>query len=268
MELTTRSLESKISAVIKIGGEVIDNYLGEVCDYLAFCAASRAYTPVVYGWGKTLTTLLTNNHIKSEWHAETQDRITTPEMMPFVEAVSYEYGSKIVAECSRKGAKAQLCQDIFQAAQKELPGIAYKHFNGVVVGVDTGKICSLVREGIIPVVSSLGHYHCVMLNMNGDSAAKALVLALKPANYINITLVGCVLNRQWNTIPKIRLEAEYQQLLDRGVVSGGMKKKLDEALDTLRAMKSEGHSTNIKIIHPQKLFAKPGEADGGTMLEL
>ncbi len=256
-----------VPTVIKIGGESIDDYLQYLCDYIQLRVAEKEYTPLVYGWGKALTKSLSDVGIASEWYTETADRITTPQMMPYLIKIAEEYGNKLVEGCLGRGVKAELCTDIFQAAFKELPGVKYKHLNGDVVNVDAKKIESLLDRGVVPVISPLGRSANSELNINGDSAAGQLVRLLKPKMYIQVTVAGGVLVNN-EPVHELHLESSYEQLISSGEVHSGMKKKLYEDLELLRGLKKERGECIIRITHPMHLLAEPGTKEFGTVVRL
>lgn len=251
-------MSKTIPTVLKAGGEVIDDFLPDLCTFIELNSMLSIYIPVVYGWGKGLTKKLAAAGIESHWHPETQDRITTPEMMPYVKAVSDEYYARIVDALAKQNVNAQASAKVFRAVPESLLGVDYEHLNGRIEEVMLEGLEELTNKGITPIISPLVPYQDTFLNVNGDSAAGALVMSLKPLLYMSVTTAGGVLDADGRIIPEICLGSDYQQLIGAGIVSGGMKKKLYEIKQLMETLHAEGHSTYARILHPQKLLTHPG----------
>ena len=105
------------------------------------------------------------------------------------------------------------------------------------VGRVTGANCTLVKAmlqyGILPVVSSIAQSEDgALLNVNADSAAAALAVALQAKSLRFITDVAGFLDASGAVVPVLRAN-EAETFLES--VTGGMKPKLQAALSALRA---------------------------------
>ena len=92
-------------AVLKTSGSIVDMHADSIAKDVATLARFDLYAPIIFGWGKTLNQKLSDAGIENTFHPETNDRITTKEMLPYVIGVAKEYGSKIVEVLSNHKAQ-------------------------------------------------------------------------------------------------------------------------------------------------------------------
>jgi len=113
------------------------------------------------------------------------------------------------------------------------------------VTVDSGLIDHLLAGGFVPIVSPLArdageHDGGGGLNVNGDDAAAALAAALRADDLVLVADVAGVLD---GDVVLATLEcADAKELIERGVISGGMAAKLEAAEQALR-----GGVTSVRI---------------------
>lgn len=257
-------------AIIKVSGASIDKYLSKIVEGLGALSKLELYTPITYGWGDSLTKRLENSGIPYEWHTSTGDRITTPEAMDLTLQISIEYGIKIQEAFRQESINAEFCEGVFRAKPKNLEGISYPHCNGEIDGADIGLIMHLVNQGVIPIISPMGH--CCKghsLNINADSASSFLVEQIRPLKYCLITNTGGILDSTGGIIPRIKLTEDFSQLINSKTISGGMEKKLREIRHTLEKLSEDGLKHSVQIAHPEnvlcELFTDYGK---GTYIEL
>jgi acetylglutamate kinase len=94
---------------------------------------------------------------------------------------------------------------------------------------------TLLKEGYLPVVSSLGlDKKGQTLNINADSLAMAVAAALKAQRLILLTDVPGVLDARKEPIPVIET-CDIQDLLSTGVISGGMIPKIKACAASIRS---------------------------------
>lgn len=257
-------------AIIKVSGASIDKYLSKIVESLGALSKLELYTPITYGWGDSLTKRLDDSRIHYEWHSSTSDRITTPEAMKLTLQISREYGIKIQEAFKQENINAELCEGIFRAKPKNLEGISYPHCNGEIDGADIGPIMHLVNQGLIPIISPIGHC-CkgLPLNINADSSSSFLVEQIRPLKYCLITNTGGILDSKGKIIPRIKLKEDFSQLIESRIISGGMEKKLREIKHTLENLSGDELKHSVQIAHPEnvlcELFTDYGR---GTYIEL
>jgi acetylglutamate kinase len=104
---------------------------------------------------------------------------------------------------------------------------------GRVIASNPTLVRSMLTYGILPVVSSLAiSNQGALLNVNADSAASALAVALRAESLQFITDVAGVLDPQGAVVSYLDADG-VEQWID--IVSGGMKPKLQAALHALRS---------------------------------
>lgn len=103
---------------------------------------------------------------------------------------------------------------------------------GEIASVDPGLIELLLGNGYIPVVSPIGiGEQGVTYNINADSAASRIAVALKAEQMIFMTDVEGVM-KDGKLVPSLTA-AEALQLIGQGVISGGMVPKVEAMLHCL-----------------------------------
>ena len=103
---------------------------------------------------------------------------------------------------------------------------------GQIAHVDPGLIGLLIENGYIPVVSPIGlGEQGVTYNINADSAASRIAVALKAERMIFMTDVEGVMN-DGKLLPSLTA-VEALRLIDQGVISGGMVPKVEAMLHCL-----------------------------------
>ena len=96
--------------------------------------------------------------------------------------------------------------------------------------IDTSILDTLGRDGFIPVVSPIsGGEKGESFNVNADSAAGALSVALGASRLLLLTDILGVMDKAGTLIPELDAEAA-RALIDDGTASGGMIPKLETAL--------------------------------------
>jgi len=115
---------------------------------------------------------------------------------------------------------------------------------GFVGDVDeaNGKMLStLIQQGIVPVMAPLTHDgNGNLLNTNADTIAGETAKAL--SKFFDVTLVYCFekkgvlrdANDDDSVIPHIT-EPEFKQLVEQGIVEGGMIPKLENAFNAIHS---------------------------------
>ena len=107
-------------------------------------------------------------------------------------------------------------------------------FVGEIEQVQPHLVQLLLQEGFIPVVSPIGiGADGTTYNINADSAAARIAGALKAEKMIFMTDVDGVL-KDGRLVPALSA-AEALELIDRGVISGGMVPKVEAMLHCLNA---------------------------------
>lgn len=140
-------------------------------------------------------------------------------------------------------------------------------FVGEPASVRLGLLQSVVKSGAIPILTCLGiGPGGQLLNINGDSATRALVAALQPMKVIFLTGVGGLLDKRGAPMHSINLASDYDGLMKADWVKGGMRLKIQEIK---RLLESLPLSSSVSITTPsgliRELFTHGGS---GTLVRM
>ncbi len=117
---------------------------------------------------------------------------------------------------------------------------------GEVTAVNTAYIHTLLNNGIVPVISPVAiDGNSETYNVNADTAAGAIASSLKAKQLVFVTDVpGILIN---NELQKNITEYEIENLIEAGIIYGGMIPKVKAALHGLR-----GNVEEVMIINGKK----------------
>ena len=121
------------------------------------------------------------------------------------------------------------------ASEKTVQGADIGHV-GTVRAVDPGVIHALLSSGFVPVISPIGmDEKGLPLNINADDAACAIAIALGADKLVYLTDVEGILIDKDNSktlLSDLSLK-EAQDLMDSGMIAGGMGPKLQNCIDAV-----------------------------------
>lgn len=127
-------------------------------------------------------------------------------------------------------------------------------FVGEVEEVHPEIIESLLNEGFIPVVSSVAmglQGDSNSYNINADTAAAKITIALNAEKFVQLTNVAGVLrdvNDPGSLIPRIHIE-DVQKFIDDGIISGGMIPKIECCMLARRGGVPRTHIIDGRVPH-------------------
>jgi acetylglutamate kinase len=197
-------------------------------------------------------------------------RVTDAATMDVVEMVLVgRVNKELVALINQAGGKAVgLCgkdANLITARPTDAEGVG---FVGEVTSVNTKILESLVTNGYIPVVSSVAaDYTGQAYNINADTVAGELAAALNAEKLILLTDTAGILRDYKDPstlIPKVDI-AEARQLIDTGVVSGGMIPKVSCCVRSLAQGVRAAHILDGRMPH-SLLLEIFTDAGIGTMI--
>jgi acetylglutamate kinase len=134
---------------------------------------------------------------------------------------------------------------------------------GEVDHVNTEPVVSILDQGRIPVVASIGlGYDGEAYNVNADAVAAELAVALDATKLILLTDVDGVHDRDGNLLSELDAD-RAEQLITAGVIGGGMIPKVRAALRALHGAEA-AHIIDGRV--PHALLLELLTAEGvGTM---
>ncbi len=226
--------------VIKLGGSLLDDPARRA---LALRAIGDRWKRgdqlvLVHGGGKHVDANLARLGISKRTHAGL--RITDDQTLDVVVAtLAGSVNKMLVSELAAIGIRAagiSGCDGSTLTAERHpaIDGIDLGHAGRVVAG-DPGLLQAIVNAGILPVVSSVAlGPDGTLLNVNADSAAAAIAIAVGAEELIFITDVAGLLDASGKVVHELHAN-EAEALLGSEVVSGGMRPKLLAALHALES---------------------------------
>lgn len=228
--------------IIKVGGKIVENS-ESLNSLLKDFAAVEGKKLLVHGGGRSATQMAARLGVETKM---VDGRRITDEAM--LEVVTMVYGGlvnkRIVAGLQALGIDAVgltgADMNIVLSDKRKVSAVDYG-WVGDVKRVNAEAVATLIESGCCPVVAPLTHDGCGhMLNTNADTMAGEMAKAM--AAHYDVTLMFCfekpgVLadeNDDSSLIPTIT-PAVFDDLKRRGVVSGGMIPKLDNAIACVSA---------------------------------
>lgn len=253
--------------VVKIGGSLaIDE--AKLLDFtraIATLPARDCLVAVVHGGGKDINE---NIALLSEEPRFIEGlRVTTPGIMKMVEmTLSGHVNKKLVRMLGNCGMDAVGISGVdgklFEAQKRE--GRVDLGLVGNIEKVNPKIVEDLWKTGWTPVVSPISMGNGIAWNVNADTAASELAVALKADQFLLVSDVPGVLDKEKNVIPNLD-EAKVKTLIEDGTISGGMIPKVQESLRAIHRGLGEIHilgwkdaETFLKQIH--------GDLNYGTIL--
>ncbi len=234
-------------AVIKIGGAILRDHLDETAAALAFLHTVGLTPIVIHGGGPQLDRLLAERRI------ETQRvdglRVTRPDVLDAARDTFIEQNILLVEAIREQGVSAHgLTAGVFEADYVDLERYGLV---GEPTEVHVALIRSIVASGAIPILTCLGVAPGgQIVNMNADSATRALVRAVQPMKIIFLVDVGGLLGEDGKPIESINLASDYEELMAQDWVHSGMRLKLAEIK---RLLDDTPLSTSVSITTPSGL---------------
>lgn len=228
--------------VIKVGGKIVEE-AESLQQLLSDFAAIPGPKVLVHGGGRSATKLAATIGIETQM--VNGRRITDAEMLKVVTMV---YGGlvnkNIVAGLQARGINAVgltgADMNVILSDKRPVKDINYG-FVGDVKQVDGERLTSLLNAGIVPVMAPLTHDgKGNILNTNADTIAGETAKAL--ASFFDVTLVFCfekkgVLRDEADddsVIANINRQ-QFAELVEQGVIQGGMIPKLENAFQAIDA---------------------------------
>ena len=139
---------------------------------------------------------------------------------------------------------------------------------GNVEKVDTTLIEHLLNDGFIPVIATVGmDENGIAYNINADTAAAAIAIALHAEKFVSMTdIVGLLYDKddESTLIPEVEI-SEIEGYKAHGVISGGMIPKVDCCVEAVRSGVDSAIILDGRVAH-SILIELLSDAGIGTML--
>ena len=224
--------------VVKYGGNaMINDELKEaVMGDVVLLSLIGIKVVLVHGGGPEINDMLKKINKKSEFIDGL--RVTDKETMDIVQMVLCgKVNKSLVQLINEHGGKALgLCgSDGEMIITKRLDDV--HGFVGEITEINTKIIDDALNNGYIPVISTVGcDREGNTYNVNADTAASRIAGALKAESLISMTdIIGLLrdVNDPNSLIAEVNV-SEVKELINDGIISGGMIPKVDCCVDAIR----------------------------------
>lgn len=235
-------------AVIKIGGAILRDELEETAAALAFLHTVGLTPIVLHGGGPQLDERLVAEKIETPKIDGL--RVTNASALDVARDIFFSANIRLVEAVRAHGVSAHsLTSGAIEADYLDRDKYGYV---GEPITVREDLLQSVVSSGAIPILTCLGiSPGGQLLNMNGDSATRALVGALQPMKIIFLSGVGGLLAANGHPISSINLASDYDRLVKADWVHSGMRLKLQEIN---RLLEAAPPSSSVSITTPKGLI--------------
>ena len=234
-------------AVIKVGGSILADHIEETAAALAFLHTVGLTPIVIHGGGPQLDAALSERRIETTKLDGL--RVTDADVLDAARSTFIEQNILLVEAIRAQGVSAHgLTAGAFEAdyVDREKYGLV-----GEPTEVHVSLIRSIVASSAIPILTCLGVAPGgQIVNMNADSATRALVHAVQPMKIIFLADVGGLLGEDGRVIESINLASDYEDLMAQDWVHSGMRLKLAEIK---RLLDDTPLSTSVSITTPSGL---------------
>lgn len=266
------------TVVVKFGGSIMDNEAGvsRILHDIAFMECVGLRPVVVHGGGKAISRAMKESDIAPNFvHGL---RVTDAATIRVVEQVlNHEVNPHLVDIIQRCHGKARGIhgEDILKV--EKMTGVDPQTnepidwgYVGKVCKVDLEPIQAYLRSDIVPVITPLGKGSDGKLyNINADDAATAVACALNARKIVFLTDVPGVLRDpadRSSRISSLRL-AEVDELIARGIISGGMLPKVRGMAGAVKAGIKKAHIIDSSMPHSLLLELFTSEGVGTEITE-
>jgi len=246
--------------LIKMGGSAMENpaLVQAVMRDIVFLEVVGINPVIVHGGGKAISAAIDEAGLSHEFVGGL--RRTTAETISIVEqTLNGPVNSSLVEmlKSSNGFAEGLPGQSVF-IAEKNMPvgedgeplDLGYV---GQVTRCETKRIEELIASEIVPVISPLGQHEETgdTYNINADLAAAALAKELKPAKLIYLSDVPGLMRdpSHADTLIHSINHEQAHDLIDEGVIKGGMLPKVKSALDALHSGVQKVHFIDGRNAH-------------------
>lgn len=259
--------------VIKYGGNaMIDKVLkAKVAQDVVLLRYVGMFPVLVHGGGPEITKELKRKKIEVKFVEGL--RITDSETMAVAEKVLGRVNSSIVALLNKGGRIARGLSGKKGRIIKAKKHVFMRHkqkidlgFVGEVRSIDIKSLKTIISNGRIPVISSVGvDGRGKVYNINADSVASEIAAAMGAAKLILLTNVGGVYDKKDKLLSVINA-SKVRRLIRNGTISGGMIPKVKCGLNALKDGVEKVHIIDGRLPHAilLELFTDFGI---GTMVE-
>lgn len=248
------------TVVVKFGGSSMDNEeaMHGILQDIAFMECVGLRPVLIHGGGKSINAKLKEANIQARFLNGL--RVTDADTLDVVERVlNLEVNPELVSTLRSFGCKARGIhgEDIITvqkhtATDPETGEALDWGFVGDVTGVDVDPISAFLASDIIPVITPLGSdAHQQIYNINADIAAAAIAERIRARKLVFLSDVPGLLSdpADRSSVMSTLRFSEVEELIERGIIGGGMLPKIGGALKAIRAGVRKTHIIDAALPH-------------------
>ena len=267
------------SFVIKYGGHAMgdEKSASSFAQDVVLLKQAGINPVVVHGGGPQINQMLDRLKIKSEYVRGL--RVTDAETVEIVEMVlAGSINKQLVQAISRAGGtavglsgkdgnliRAKKITRTIKDPESHIEKALDLGFVGEPDRVDPGILYRLISSDVIPVVAPIGFGpNGETFNINADTAAGAVAIAIEAARFFLLTDVPGVMDKNKQLINELTPE-QAKALIADGTISGGMLPKIGSALDAAKNGVNTVHIIDGRVPHAMLLEVLTEQAYG-TMI--
>ena len=248
------------TVVVKIGGSSMDNpdVMRRILEDIAFMSCVGLRPVILHGGGKAINARMKQNGLQATFVKGL--RVTDAATMEIVERVlNQEVNPELVSLLNGYGCKARGIhgEDIITVRQHtdadpETGNVLDWGLVGTITAVDVEPVRAYLEADITPVITPLGADATRQIyNINADSAAAGLAEGLQARKLVFLSDVPGLLAdpSDRNSLMSTLHLSEVEDLIERGIIGGGMLPKISGALKALKAGVRKTHIIDAALPH-------------------
>jgi acetylglutamate kinase len=225
-----------VKALIKLGGTLLDapESRSQIAEQIARAFRDGLEAVIVHGGGKQMTRYLTDRGIESRFVNGL--RVTTPEVLDAVlKVLAGSVNQELVAALVACGAPAVGLSGMDALLTEALSISEELGLVGKPVRSDPRLLHTLIEFKYLPVVACVaGDRQGRFFNVNADQMAVSVAAALRVDKLLFLTDIDGVRGQDNQVCSTLDLD-QCRQLIDSGVATGGMRAKLESAVEAFEA---------------------------------
>lgn len=248
------------TVIVKFGGSSMDNpaVVRDILEDVAFMSCVGMRPVIVHGGGKAINARMKQKGLPANFVKGL--RVTDPATMEIVEQVlNREVNPELVAILNEFGCKARGIhgEDIIAvrkhtAEDPDTGEVLDWGLVGEITNVDAEPVKAYLASDITPVITPLGADDGRQIyNINADSAAAGLAERLQARKLVFLSDVPGLLAdpADRNSLMSTLRLSEVEDLIERGIIGGGMLPKISGALKALKAGVRKTHIIDAALPH-------------------
>lgn len=245
------------TVVVKFGGSSMDhmNVVRDILEDVAFMGCVGLRPVIVHGGGKAISAQLKLKGVQPRFVRGL--RVTDDETVHVVEHVLNKAVNpelvRILNElgCPARGIHGEDIVSVTKHRDPDAPDLDWG-WVGDVADVDDLPVRAYLEAGITPVITPLGSdREGQVYNVNADSAAAGLAEKLKARKLVFLSDVPGLLSdpEDRKSLISTLHFSEVEDLIERGIIGGGMLPKIGGALKAIKAGVRKTHIIDAALPH-------------------